>query len=150
MLPLHVESTLVDRAWHVHQSAGSSRSHTVLSSSSLSYDASLAHLFGEENLSERIIYLVSSRVVEVFSLEVELATIFLAHALSVVERRGSSHIVLQKVIVLFLKLRALQYGEISQFQFLYRLVEYLWDVGSAELSVEAVFVDLVCHAVYYI
>ena len=148
MLTLHVERTLIHRARHIHECTGGGGGHTVLSGSSFGNDALLAHLLGKENLTERIVDFVGTRVVEVFALQIELAAVLLAHALGIVEWGRTTHIVLQQGVVLAFELLALQDGEVGFLQVLHRLVENLWDVGSAELSVEAVLIYLISRHVY--
>ena len=86
MLALYVKSTHIDRARHVHKRTCRSRCYTVLTSTSLGYDASLAHLAGKEYLTQGVVDLMSPRVVQVLTLEIEFASIFLTHASGIVER----------------------------------------------------------------
>src|SRR5574344_368749 len=85
VLTFYIECSLIHRARHVHQCASSCGSHTVLSCSSLSNDSCLAHLLRQKNLSQCIVNLVCACMVQVFTLQVEFATIFLAHALGKIE-----------------------------------------------------------------
>ena len=50
----------------------------------------LAHALGQEHLSEDVIDLVRSGVVEVFTLEVDLQTEGLGHSRRKVQRRGTT------------------------------------------------------------
>src|SRR5574344_1158099 len=79
VLALHVESTLIHHARHVHQCAHRSRSHTMLSSSRLGDDTFLSHFLGQQNLTDGVVDLVGTRMVEVLALQIELASIALAH-----------------------------------------------------------------------
>ena len=58
----------------------------MLSGARLGYDACLAHLLCYENLSQGIVYLVSTGMVKVLTLEVQLAAILLTHTLGKVQR----------------------------------------------------------------
>ena len=143
MLTLHIGGTHIDAARHVHQSANRSCGHAVLTGAGLSHDAFLTHLLGNQDLTDGVVNLVRTRVVQVLALQVELATILLAHALGQIERRGATHIVTQQGAILILKLFALNDRQISLLEVLHRLVENLGDVGSAKLAVEAIFVNLI-------
>ena len=84
VLALNISFTHKHFALHIHQCADCSCSHTMLSGSCLGNDACLAHLLSHKNLSNGIIYLVRTRMVEVFALQIELASILLAHTASIV------------------------------------------------------------------
>ena len=85
MLSLHVGLTHEDLAVHAEECADRGCCHAVLTGAGLSDDAGLTHLTGEEYLSDGVVDLVCSRVVEVLTLEIEPAAIALTHALGVVE-----------------------------------------------------------------
>ena len=93
MLTLHVESSLIDDARHVHQSTYCGGGHAMLTSSCLGYDTLLAHLLGQQNLSDGVVDFVCAGVVQVFAFQVKAATIFLTHASGQVEWTGAPHIV---------------------------------------------------------
>ena len=86
MLSLHIESTHINRARHIHKGTCSSSCHAMLSSACLCDDTCLSHLLCHENLTERVVYLMRSRVVQVLALQIELTSVLLAHALCEVER----------------------------------------------------------------
>ena len=67
-LTLHVKCTHIDPARHIHQSADGSRRHTMLTSTCLSHYASLAHLLCNKYLSYRIINLMSTSMIKIFTL----------------------------------------------------------------------------------
>ena len=85
MLSLHVGLAHEDLTVHAEERADRGCCHTVLTGAGLSDDACLAHLTGEEYLSDGVVDLVRSRMVKVLALEIELAAVALAHALGVVE-----------------------------------------------------------------
>ena len=68
VLTLHVCCSHEYFTLHVHQRTHRSCCHTVLSGSRLSNDASLAHTFRQEDLTDGVVNLVSSRVVQVLTL----------------------------------------------------------------------------------
>ena len=150
VLAFDVERTLVYHTRHVHQCAYGGRSHTVLSGSGLGYDAFFAHLFGHKNLAYGIVYLVCTSVIEVFAFQIQPASVFLAHATCVVQRRGTAHIVAQQLYVFFLELFRFQYFQITVFEVFYRSVEYFGDICAAEFSIETSFIYLKCLFVFHI
>ena len=141
VLSFHVECSLIHHTRHVHQRTHCGCRHAVLSGSGLCYDAFLSHFLCQQYLSDGVVYLVRSRVVEVFALEVEAAAVALAHPLGEVEGRRASHIVAQQRHVLVLKLFRLENGEIFLSQFLHCGIEYFRHIRSAEISVESIFVN---------
>ena len=145
MLALHIKSTLIHGARHIHQRTSRSCCDTVLTCTCLGNDACLAQLLGQENLSQRIVNLVGTRVVEVFTLQIKLTAILLTHALGIVEWGRTTHVILQQGMILTLELLTFQDGKVSFLQILHRLVENLWNVGSSELSVEAILIYLISH-----
>ena len=80
-------------AFHPHQGAGCSRSHTVLACTCLSDDTVLAHLLGQQDLPQSIIDLVRPRMVEVFALEIDLRPVLLTETACVVKGARSPDIV---------------------------------------------------------
>ena len=86
MLTLHICSTHKDFALHIHQGTDGGCCHTMLTGSCLGDNTGLAHLLCHQNLADGIVDLVCSRMVQVLTLQIELATIFLAHALGIIER----------------------------------------------------------------
>ena len=86
MLALHVGSTHEDFALHVHQCTNGSSGNTMLSGTCLGDDTSLAHLLRHQNLTDGIVNLVRTRMVEVLTLQIQLAAILLAHTLGIIKR----------------------------------------------------------------
>ena len=86
VLTLHIGSSHEYLALHVHQCTDRRRCHTVLSSTRLRDDARLAHFLGKQNLSDGVVDLVGTCVVQVLTLQVELAAVLLTHALGIIER----------------------------------------------------------------
>ena len=151
VLALHIGSTHKHLAFHVHQRTYGSCCHTMLSGSSLADDTRLTHLLGQQNLSDGVVNLVRTSVVQVFTLQVQLAAILLAQALGIVQRTGATHVVLQQGMILGLKLLALDDWEISLLQIMHALVEYLRHVSTTKLSIETVFVNLkIAHISFFL
>ena len=85
-LALYIQCAHIHAARHIHQSAHRSCSHTMLTCTRLCHDTSLAHLLGNQYLSDGIVDLMCASVIEVLALQIELAAIFLAHALGEIQR----------------------------------------------------------------
>ena len=86
MLALYIGGTHENLTLHVHQGAYRSGSHTVLSGSGFGNDAGLAHLLGHENLTDGVVDFVCTGMVQVLALQIELASVLLAHALGIIKR----------------------------------------------------------------
>ena len=86
MLSFHIGGTHENLTLHVHQGAYRSCSHTVLSGSGFGNDAGLAHLLGHENLTDGVVNFVCTGMVQVLALQIELASVLLAHALGIIKR----------------------------------------------------------------
>ena len=97
-----------------------------------------------------MVLLILTRVVQVLTLQVELAAVLLTHALGKVERRGPAHVVFQQRIVSLLELRGLDDRQVGILQVVYALVEYLRHVGTAELSVKSSFIYKIVFFHFYI
>ena len=90
-LALDVFAAHVDHTFQAITRADRGGGHAVLSGAGLGDDARLAHAFGQHGLADGVVDLVRTRVVEVFTLEVNLrAAQFTAGARRVVDRRGAS------------------------------------------------------------
>ena len=100
-------------ALHIHQSANGGGGYTMLAGSGFGYDARLAHVACQQYLPDGVVYFVGTRMVQVFALQVKTASVALAHAAGVVQRRGSAYIVAQQLHILTLKVFAVQYGLIG-------------------------------------
>ena len=86
MLAFHIGGTHEDLTLHVHQGAYRSGSHTVLSGSGFGNDAGLAHFLCHENLTDGVVDFVCTGMVQVLALQIELASVLLAHALGIIKR----------------------------------------------------------------
>ena len=136
VLALHVGGSHEDLTLHVHQRAHCGGSHAMLSGTRFGDDACLAHLLRQQNLADGVVDFVCARMVEVLALEVELASILLAHSSGVVERRGAPHVIAEQRGVLALELLAANDGQVGVLQVVYALVENLRHIGASERSVE--------------
>ena len=83
---------------------------------------------------------MSSRVVQVFSFQIKVTTILLAHTLGMIERRRASYIVAEQRHVFFLKLARLDDWQVFLLQVLHCGIENLWHIGTTEFSVKSFFV----------
>ena len=150
MLTLHIGSPHEHLALHIHQRTHRRRCHTVLSGSRLCDNPRLPHLLCQQDLSDGVVDLVGSRVVQVLALQVQLAAVLPTHPLRKVQRTGPSHIVLQQRVILLLELLALNNRQISLLQVLHALVEYLRYISTSELSIESFLVNLIIHDLFII
>ena len=97
-LPLGVFLPHVDDTFQSHQCRGCRRRDSVLPGTRLGDDSRLTHAGSQQRLSENVVDLVRSRVVEVFSFEVDAGPTALAFKASrSSQRRGSSGVVLLQV-----------------------------------------------------
>ena len=79
VLSLHIGFAHEYLTLHVHKGTHCSGGDAMLTCACLGYDAPFAHLAGEQYLSDGVVDFVCPSVIEVFSLQVELASISLAH-----------------------------------------------------------------------
>ena len=86
VLTLHIGLPHEYLALHIHQCTHRRRSHTVLSCSRLCDDTCLTHLLRHQYLSDGVVDLMRTGVVEVLTLQVELTAVVLTHALGIVQR----------------------------------------------------------------
>lgn len=146
VLTLDIGGTHEYLALHAHQGAYGGGGHAVLAGTGLGNDARLAHLLGQQNLTDGVVDFVCSGVVEVFTLQIQLATVLLAHAPGVIQGRGAPYVVTKQGVILFFEVVRLNDGKVLLLQVPYRSVENLGDVGPAEFSVITVLVYLIVHA----
>ena len=138
VLPFHVCSAHEHLAFHVHQRTHRGRSHAMLPSTCLGDDACLAHPLGQQDLSDGVVDLVCSRVVQVLTFQVEATAVLLAHAACEVKRRRTAYVVAQQSVVFAFERFALDDGQVRLLQILHAFVQDFRHIGSAKLSVEAV------------
>ena len=86
MLALHIGGTHEDFALHIHQGADGGSGNAMLSGTGFGDDTGLSHLLRHQNLSDGVIDFVCTGMVQVLTLQIELAAILLAHALGIIER----------------------------------------------------------------
>ena len=84
-LPLDVHRSHVHVALHAHQGADGSRRHAMLPGARLGDDAGLAHPAGQQDLSDGVVDLVGTGMVEVFALEVDLRPVTLGQTLGQIQ-----------------------------------------------------------------
>ena len=86
VLTLHIGSPHKHLALHVHQCTHRRCGHAVLSGSRLCDDAGLTHFLCQQDLSDGIVDLMGTRMVQVFALQIHLTTVLLTHAFGIIER----------------------------------------------------------------
>ena len=120
----------------------------MLAGTCLSNDTRLTHFLRQQDLSDGVVNLMGTRVIQVLTLQIQLTTVLLAHPFRIIERWRTSHIVLQQRVVLLLELFTLNNRQIGFLQVVYTLVEYLWHVSTAELSVKSFLVNLIIAHIF--
>ena len=113
----------------------------MLSGTGFGNDAVFTHAACQQYLADGVVYLVRTGMVQVFTLQVNLAAIFFRKAVSLIEWGRTAYVVAQQLVVLTLEVFTLQHFEVSLLQFFHTFVEYLGDVCSAEFSVITFFVN---------
>ena len=116
----------------------------MLPGARLGNDALFAHPPGEEDLPQSIIYLMSTRMVQVFALEVNLTSILRAEPTCQIERRGTPDIIPKEPLIFRLEVLVLQDGKVILPQVLYAPIEDFRDIRPAKLSVITILVYLIC------
>ena len=86
MLAFYIQCSLIHHTRHVHQCTDGSCCHAMLSCTGFSNDTLLAHLLCQQNLSDGVVNLMGTSMVQVFSFQVELTTIALAHSAGEIQR----------------------------------------------------------------
>ena len=97
-LTLHVHRTHVHLALEAHQRSGGCRGNTVLSGARLGDDPLLAHVLGQQRLTEHVVDLVAARVVEVLALEQQADTEVRAEVVAFREDRRAAGVVAQQLV----------------------------------------------------
>ena len=85
MLTLYIGGTHEHFAFHVHKGTYGGCGYSMLTCSCLGNNTGLTHFLCHENLTNGIIDFMSTRMVEVFTFKIELTTIFLTHAISIIK-----------------------------------------------------------------
>ncbi|CAB4553384.1 unannotated protein [freshwater metagenome] len=93
----------VDEALHVHQCSRSRSSHTVLAGSGFCNESCLAHPLGQQCLTQHVIDFVRARMVQIFTLEVQLKPELLAKAVASGERAWTTGVVCEQCVELVAK-----------------------------------------------
>lgn len=119
----------------------------MLSGTRLSDDTGLAHLARHENLSHGVVDLMGTRVVEVLTLEIELAAVFLTHAAGIIKRRRATYIILQQSIVFVLKLLGVEDLLVLILEVMHDLIKDLGDISPTVLSEKSVLIWF--HDIYF-
>ena len=117
----------------------------MLPGTRLSYDARLAQPAGKQHLPQRIVNLVSTRVVEILALQQDSRTISGTQLTRLIERRRPPHIILQQQPILQLEILTLNDAGIRPLQVLSTFVQHLGHKGTAKLTIITILVNVVTH-----
>src|SRR5574344_422496 len=86
VLSLHIQCSLIHHTRPIHQCTDRGCGHTVLTGTGLGDDTGLAHFVGKKDLSDGVVDLVGTRMIEVLTFEIQTATVFLTHAFGIIKR----------------------------------------------------------------
>ena len=132
-----------DHALQTHQGGGGGGGDTVLTGAGLGDDALLAHLLGQQGLTEHIVDLVGAGVVQVLALEIDLrAAQILRHLLGVVKPRRTACVVIQQLAELPVELRIVLIVLISGLQLRDGVHQDLGDILTAVDAESSFFVHV--------
>ena len=130
-------------ALHSHQGCRGSRRNSVLTRACLGDKPCLAHLFGEQRLSENVVDLVRAGVVEVLALQVYFrAAEVVCHLLRKVQTRRSAGILIKELRKLPVELRVVFIVIVGFFKLDHRVHQRFGDILSA-VNAESSF--WICH-----
>ena len=104
-LTFHILLAHIYCTFHIKKRSSCGCCHSMLSGSRLCDNLGLTHSLGKKYLTEHIINLMSSRVIQILSLEIYLRSILLTQSLCIIQRSLSSHILLKVIMILLHKLR---------------------------------------------
>ena len=125
-----------DFAFHPQEGCCRCGSHTVLSGTGLCDQAGLAHLLGKQCLSQGIIDLMGTGMVQILSLEIDLrAAQILRHFPCIVQQRGAPRVFIQQLVQLRIEFRILLIMLIALFQMDQFIHQCLGDILSSVDSV---------------
>ena len=104
LLTLNVGRTHEDLAFQTKTGRYGGRCHAVLTSTGFSNDFLFAHKLGQQRLTNGVVHLVGTGVVQVFTLQEDArATTVVAQTLGIVQRRRTADVVCQVVVERFLE-----------------------------------------------
>ena len=143
VLALHVGLSHIDHAFHSHQGTDGGGGYAVLAGSGFGDDSFLSHPPCQENLADGVVDFVGSGMVEVFPLQVDLASVFFGKPAGQVQGRRASYVIFEQLVKLFLETGIFQHVQVSVLQFTDAFVKDFGDISSAEFSVIAFLVYLI-------
>ena len=131
-LPPHVFFAHVDDAFHAEECAHRGGRNAMLACAGFGDDAMLAHASGKQPLAETVVDLVRSGMQQVFALEINLCSAKLfRQAFGMVERCGSTGVIVQQRIQLEMEVRISLRFRIRCLKFLERSHQRLRNIASA-------------------
>ena len=86
MLSFHISGTHEHLTFHVHQGTYRCCGNPMLSRTSLGDDTRLTHSLRHQDLSDGVIDLMSSRMVQVLAFQIQLTAVFLTHPTGIIQR----------------------------------------------------------------
>ena len=86
MLALHIGSTHKDFTLHIHQGTDGGSCNTMLTSTGFCDDTGFTHLLCHQDLTDGIVNLVRTGMIQILALQIELTSILFAHSLRIVKR----------------------------------------------------------------
>mmetsp|Transcript_18721 Transcript_18721/g.32509 ORF Transcript_18721/g.32509 Transcript_18721/m.32509 type:complete len:366 (-) Transcript_18721:76-1173(-) len=146
LLSLHILGTHVHNALHAESRAHGGGGHAVLSRAGLGNNAGLAHTPCEQNLGEGVVDLVSTSMVQILALQINLgprsilSRISLCQPLRKVQRRWSTNIILQQSIQFIPECRIFLDLHVRTVELLQGNHERLGDIHPTKLAESALLV----------
>ena len=130
-------------AFHAHQGSGGGGGYAVLTGAGLGNEAGLAHLLGKQCLTENIVDLMCTGMVQVFALEINFCTAkVLGHFLSVVQAAGTACVFVEQLGQFTVELRVVFVVVVGFFQLNDGIHQRFGDILSA---VDAKASVGICH-----
>ena len=142
LLPFHIGLTHIDSAGHLHQGTDGGGSHAVLPGTGLCDDPCLAHLASDQDLSDGVVNLVRTGMIEVLTFQVDLRPVTFRQLAGVVERRRASHVIAQQLIEILPETIALHDPQIGFTQISHAPVKDFGDIGTPELTIVPILIDV--------
>ena len=115
----------------------------MLAGSGFGDDAFLSHPTCQKYLSDGIVDLMGTCMIQVFPLQINAASVAFREAFGQIEGRRTAYIVAQQAVEFLTEIVTVQHLPVVVFQLFHTLVKNFGDVCSAEVSVKAFIVYLI-------